>query len=194
MGTLARLQEWLDSQVADADDAVCAQIDGLSPDQQRFLLRAGVDRIEAARPLFGTPAGDDLLYSVGGLTELLYLSVRRGDRGFTRKDAAGLYWKLDAAGHRKLVWTIWGGAAPVAASDDDGGDEPESAPFDWWGVWHALMGEPYGFTPKQILSLTWPQVVCALGDGKPLARRPRFKTFEEHQAHEDRRRSDPWAV
>jgi hypothetical protein len=190
VGTLARFQDYLDAQTADPDDAVFANLDGLSIEAQQYLLGEGCWRIERRRALFGTAKADDLACSVGGITELLYLSVRRGDRRFTRSHAQNLYWRLDDAGHRKLAWTVWGQRAkPDYASPADSRPEP----VNWYGVFHTLMREPFGYPPHWIERMTWPQVLCALGDGEAPGAGIDLKRFPGGKDELRRRRAeDPW--
>lgn len=189
LGALGRLQEWLDTQTGDVDDAVYGRIGGLNLDQTRYVLTKGVRRVERGRVLLGTREAAELTDTVGGITELLYLSVRRGRRGFTRREAGELYWHLDAAGLRKLWWAIWG--VPPEPSDPDD-DQAESRPPDWWAIYHRLAGEPFGYSPKQIGGMTWPQVVAVLGEGKPPQKGLQLDSMEAVEEYRERRRTDPW--
>jgi hypothetical protein len=202
MKDLGCLQSFIDSKTTDSDDAVYENLDGWNEDQRRYLTGSGVAMLQRTRVLIGHPEADDLLGSVDGLTEILYLSIRRGRRRFTRRRAAELYWLLDPPAMRKVRWSIWGGDTGGAAadeSDDDSDDVPYNprkageVPYDWWSLFHRLCNEPYHFTPAAIGRMTWVQFLCAAGDGKSPGQPQKIDSAEAYAAMLKRRAEDPWA-
>jgi hypothetical protein len=199
--TLSRFQEWIDMQSPDADDLITSVAVDMPTPAAGYLLNAGGWFLDRRRVLFGSPDADALASSASGLTELLYLSIRRGDRRFTRPRAAELYWHLDAAGVRKVVWSVWG-KRPDPIHDfavDAPSDEEASAPkippppIDWWSTYRILGGEPFRFTPREIGRLTWPQVLCLIGSGKPpLGSTRTIGSFQDIAEMRARRRQNPW--
>lgn len=166
LATLGRFQVWLDRQGPNPEESICRNLGEFAPQVRKYLLSRGLDRAFRGRPVLGSPRAHALTHSVGGITELLYLSVRRGRR-FTRMQAEGLYGHLGHLGIRMVMNTMWGDVPVEVAEDEEeeGLDGPHEA-FDWWGLFHQLMNDPYWMPPGEILRMTWPQVVCLRGDGK----------------------------
>lgn len=164
--TLGRFQAWLDMQTTDPEDAVCAAIGDFPAQAQHYLLDRGVRRAQRRRPLIGSRAAEELAYSVGGISELLYLSLRRGRRA-SRREAQQLYWKLDVHGRRAVMWTIWGDAKQDDEDDplsgDDSGPRPE---IDWVQILRLFVKDPFSMSVRDVLRMTWPQILCVGGEGK----------------------------
>lgn len=175
---LGDLQAWLYDQLPDPLPAVLAATAGLGRGARSFALRHAVARRRESRATFGTPAADQLCSSVDGLTEVLWLSVRRGRPRFGRHGAARLY---DALGHdaaREWArWAIWGDrpAAVTAAWDGDAEGTEDADEWDWWKLMHTLSllpnwaeaGAGRGWTPPQVAELTIPQLRVAFAENPP---------------------------
>jgi hypothetical protein len=93
------LEVWLESQFVDPFDVVNRAIakGGMTPSQQQYLLSEALkESIKPKAPL-GSIEADQLLMSMKGYAQILYLSIRRGRPGFTEQDAKDLAVKLSAA-------------------------------------------------------------------------------------------------
>ena len=188
---LGRFQAWLDRQSPDPFDAIHAAAPAFGPGARRYLTASGFDRADRSRPLFGSPEADALATSIGGVSELLYLSIRRGRR-FTRRRAAALYWHLGEAGLAKVRWAVWGTLPEAVHRGDD--DRDDARPIDWFMLFHKLMNDPYRMTPAEVGRLTMQQARCLLSDGKPTGRRMHSQAeFQKHLARREARKLDPWS-
>jgi hypothetical protein len=187
---LGRFQAWLDEQSPDPLDSIHAAAPGLSPGARRYLASGGPAMAERFRPLFGSTEADALATSIGGISELLYLSIRRGRR-FTRPAAEALYWHLDEPGLAKLRWAIWG-TTPGGESRRD--DDDDQGSIDWFVFFHKLMNDPYRLTPDEVGRMTMAQARCLLSDGKPIGRMDTLGEYQRFLAKREARKLDPWAV
>jgi hypothetical protein len=115
---LGALQKWVNDQLPDPLALVRGQLDGFSPEQQKFLLKEAIDAARRGKPRLGTPEADALTGSLEGLRELLFLAIRRGDPAFTREAAAGLCGQLTMTDLAAVFGTAYG-VAP-------GGDGPKA--------------------------------------------------------------------
>ena len=188
LGTLARLQRWLDDQAGDTDEIACANIGGLSHNAQGYLLNEGCWRVDRRRGACSGRPGPTTCYPPSAASQNCCICPSHaagGSRGV--KGASELYWRLDAAGHRKVLWTIWG----QAGNPDYGGTAPDRPePIDFLGIFHKLMKD-FGYTPRQVAGLTWPQVLCALGDGKAPQSGIDIQRFGKAE-YLMRKKEDPW--
>lgn len=90
------LQAWLDAQWPDPFALARGQMASgeFSLAQQQFLLRVALELAAKPKPKLGTEDADALVRSVEGQREVLYLSIRKAEPGFTRDDAARFHAKL----------------------------------------------------------------------------------------------------
>lgn len=115
---LGTLQAWVDAQFPDPFDIASREIDRgrLVLDaqgrasrepypvaQQQFLLRAAMELKEKGARLIGTPEADAKLQSYEGLKQLLLVSIRKGDPGFSEADADLLYRRMGVGDVAQLV-------------------------------------------------------------------------------------------
>lgn len=93
LGDFGCLQEWIDRQFPDPFKEVEKAIAGGSWNwkQQEFLLKEALATACQPRHLIGTPLADELLLSIEGVKQTLFLSIRKGDPEFTEKDAEELF-------------------------------------------------------------------------------------------------------
>lgn len=187
--TLGRFQVWLDMQSRDPESDVCQVFNEMPGNAMAYLLNKGVWRAEKRRVLIGSAEANMLAYSVGGISELLYLSIRRGRR-FTRRAANALYWLLDDGGKRAVISTMWSEQGSKTDSDEElsGEDRGPETPIDWFRIVNRLSNDPYFMTLPQILGMTWPQFLCVSGDGK---HEERITSAAEYQAYLQAR-DNPW--
>ena len=91
------LQLWVDRQFADpfaVADAAIARGD-YTPAQQQYLYKLAMDRATSGRRLIGSsPEADELIRSLEGTVQLLWIAVRKAEPGFTEDDAQRLGKKL----------------------------------------------------------------------------------------------------
>jgi len=90
---LGELQAWIDSRQPDPFAIANAQVQSgkYTVEQGKFLLRTAMEMAVKGTPKLGTEDADLLLQSPDGIKEVLYLSVRKGDPGFSREDATELF-------------------------------------------------------------------------------------------------------
>lgn len=103
---LGELQVWVDARFADPFDLANAEI-GRNPGryntaQQQFLFRCAMEIARQPKPLIGTPEADELVRSVDGVKELLFLAVRKAEPGFTREDASRIYSRMSVGDVARL--------------------------------------------------------------------------------------------
>jgi hypothetical protein len=182
--TLGRFQVWLDQQNPDPEESICRNLTEFAPQVQRYLLERGLERALRGRPVIGSPRAHFMTHSIGGITELLYLSIRRG-RKFTRSQASLLYGHLGRYGVRTVLNTMWGDV-PTHRAEDEEEEDPDGPHkvFDWWGLFHSLMNDPFWLPPDKILKMTWPQLVCLRSDGKYSVEITDQATYEKAIARE----------
>lgn len=187
LGTLGRFQEWLDDQTPEIGSSIRRAVSGLDYQPARWMMSVGRRVASDARPVFGNDNALEVTYTVGGLSELLYLSIRRGRRSVTRKAASDLYWSLGEQEVSPLVhWTIWGD--PVGGSG-----ESDSDAIDWWRWYWRLANDPYGYTPRQMSRLTIPQIRCLFSeDGKCPKPEGTMSSYAEYEAYVQAIQADPW--
>lgn len=94
-----RMQAWVDGQFPDPLDVAHEQLakQRFTAAQERHLMNFAMELRTSQRRLLGTPEADSVARSAEGMTELLYLSISKGDPAFTRDDARRLFRELDAA-------------------------------------------------------------------------------------------------
>lgn len=92
------IQAWLDAQHASPFEVVKAAIakGGFSIAQQQYMLDKAIEKATKPTCRIGTFEADELLTSMQGYAQILYLSIRKGRPEFTEKDAAELAMKLAA--------------------------------------------------------------------------------------------------
>lgn len=92
------LQSWLDAQRKNPFEAVkeAIALGGFTFEQQKHMLNQAL--VEATKPKckIGSIEADELLTSMEGYAQVLYLSVRKGRPGFTEADSLELAAKLAA--------------------------------------------------------------------------------------------------
>lgn len=90
------LQAWLDRQHPNPLELVKETIakGGFNRAQEQYLLEKALEKASKPRTQLGSPEADQLLMSVPGWTQVLYLSIKKGRPGFTEQDAALLAAKL----------------------------------------------------------------------------------------------------
>lgn len=119
---LGGLQAWVDAQTPDPFALAHGQINSgrFTIDQCKFLLKTAMEMAAKGAPKLGTDEADLLLQSAEGVKEVLFLSVRKGDPGFSRGDAAGLFRKVtqgDVAALFRATGLVEAGVAAGADSD-----------------------------------------------------------------------------
>jgi hypothetical protein len=91
------LQAWVDSQFPDpfeVANAVIARGDYTVP-QQQFFYRLAMEQSTRGKRLIGSsPEADDMVRSLEGTIQLLWISVRKAEPGFTPDDAVRLRKKM----------------------------------------------------------------------------------------------------
>ncbi len=87
------LQGWINSQLPDPFDVVNRAIarGDYTVAQQQFLMAKALDAATRARPLVGTPDAEPFLSSLGGMQEIIKISIRKGDPAFTDEQAERLF-------------------------------------------------------------------------------------------------------
>lgn len=88
IGELGKLQAWIDAQYLDPIALALSHCDGLPVQKQKFLMEMAIAQASKPKPRLGSPEAAELLNSIGGLTETLYLGIAKGDPSFTREMAA----------------------------------------------------------------------------------------------------------
>lgn len=96
LGDFGYLQEWIDRQFPSPFKAVkeAFEMGGFTFAQQQFMLDKAVEKSTRPRHLIGTPDADELLTSVEGYKQVIFLSIRKGDPTFTEKDAEEMFANL----------------------------------------------------------------------------------------------------
>jgi hypothetical protein len=115
------LQAWLDEQHANPFEVVKAAIagGGFTVVQQQYMLDKALERAMKPRCKIGSLEADELLTSMEGYAQVLYLSVRKGRPDFTKADALELAAKLAA-----VDMTQVGHASTMNMMVSDPKDEP----------------------------------------------------------------------
>lgn|SRR5574343_18998 len=94
---LGALQAWVDAQFPSpfelANKAIAAG--NYNVEQQKFLLKSALELAAKSRRLIGTPEADELLMSSEGYKQVLVLAIRKGDPGFSDKDAEELFRQMN---------------------------------------------------------------------------------------------------
>lgn len=92
------VQAWLDAQHKNPFTVVKAAIaeGGFSMAIQQYMINQALDRATKPTCRIGSPEADELLTSMQGYAQILYISIRKGRPEFTVKDAAELAMKLTA--------------------------------------------------------------------------------------------------
>jgi len=86
---IASLQGWVDAQHPDpyaAASAAMAKFD-FTVEQQKYILSTAMQAAVRRNPI-GTPEADRVLFSFEGSLQLMKLSIRKGNPGFTDEEAA----------------------------------------------------------------------------------------------------------
>ena len=106
------LQAWVDRQFPDPFDVVGRQIDAgrIVRDEhgneerepypmvvQQFMIRSAIEASSKGQRMIGTPEADEKCQSAAGVSEMLYLSIRKGRPSFTREQAREIYRELSVA-------------------------------------------------------------------------------------------------
>lgn len=93
LGDFGKLQEWIDTQFPSPFIAVkeAFAMGGFTFAQQQFMLEKAIEKAARPRHLIGTPEADELLTSVEGYKQVLFLSIRKGDPSFSEADAEKLF-------------------------------------------------------------------------------------------------------
>jgi hypothetical protein len=96
LGDFGYLQEWIDRQFPSPFKAVkeAFEMGGFTFEQQKYMLKNAVEQASRPRHLIGTFEADELLTSVEGYKQVIFLSIRKGDPSFTEKDAEALFSEL----------------------------------------------------------------------------------------------------
>jgi len=112
-----KLQAWVDRQFPDPFDVIDRRIslgklvvnaDGAEArvpyamGEKQHLYKLANDQAVAGRRLIGTPEADELLRSVPGLVEQLYLSISKGDPSVTRETCQEIVDNITAVQARRV--------------------------------------------------------------------------------------------
>ena len=109
LGDLGKLQAWLNSKLPDPFRAIEGRLEGLTVEQQKYLLRDAADRANRPRVIpFQSAEGQELLQTFEGVKELLWLSIHRGDPGFSREDAEALAGRISLGALDAIQDTAFG--------------------------------------------------------------------------------------
>lgn len=110
------IQRWLDDQIRNPMDLVRKEIarGGLPMEVQRYMVEAALKVWARSKILVGTPEADELLNTIRGRAQMLFLSVRKGSPRFTFDDAMGVLRRMD-----ELARTEAMKAADVLRSNSD---------------------------------------------------------------------------
>ena len=113
---LADLQAWCDRQCPDPIEAVAKHLGSgkFNPVQEKYLLRMAVEVATAPRPKIGSPETQAMIGSLEGCAMLLWLSIRKGDPGFSEEAGKTLAKKIGVGRvHQVIEFT----GADMVASD-----------------------------------------------------------------------------
>jgi hypothetical protein len=101
---LGALQAWIDRQHADPFDVVKAVIDkgGFTVTMQQYMIAEALRESIKPKARLGSAEADELLLSMEGSRQVLYLSIRKGRPDFTEAAAAELAAKLTTTDVAKL--------------------------------------------------------------------------------------------
>jgi hypothetical protein len=110
------IQIWLDDQIRNPMDLVRKEITrgGLPMEVQRYMVEAALKVWARSKILVGTPEADELLNTIRGRAQLMYLSVRKGNPRFTFDDAMGVLRRMDEMARAEAMR-----AADVLRADRD---------------------------------------------------------------------------
>ncbi len=112
-----KLQAWIDRQTPDPFDVVDRRISlgklVVGPDgaesrvpyamgEKQHFYKLAADLSVAGRKLIGTPEADELLRSVPGMVEQLYLSISKGDPSVTREKCQEIVDNISAVQVQRL--------------------------------------------------------------------------------------------
>lgn len=104
MNDWGALQAWIDKQHADPFDIVSAAIKKgeFTITMQQYMIDKAMEKAMKPRCPLGSPEADELVMSMAGQKQLLYLSIRKGRPDFTEEQAGDLVVKLTAVDTAKL--------------------------------------------------------------------------------------------
>ena len=102
LNDFAKLQRWVDDQQTDPIDLVMNRADQFTPAQHKFMLQTALELASKPKPKIGTEVADELVRSIEGTKELLYLTISKGDPTFSRETAEGVFAKLSMADIARL--------------------------------------------------------------------------------------------
>lgn len=99
------IQRWIDENTRNPIDLVRREIakGGWPMEIQRYMIDSALKTWMRNRILIGSPEASELLGTIEGKAQLLYLSVRKGDSTFTYDKAMGLIRKADEFAKRQVM-------------------------------------------------------------------------------------------
>jgi len=120
LNDLGAFQAWIDTQFPDPLEIASKKMATFPVAAQKHLIAVAMEQAAKGRRLLGTPDADAVAQSIEGVSQLLFLSIRKGDPSFTEADARALFNHLNAGDISRVF-----GAAGVMASTDEADDDPK---------------------------------------------------------------------
>ncbi len=124
---LGELQNWVNEQLPDPIDA-CVSSPGyakLPPEEKKYLLRVGAELAARGKRKLGSPEATELINSVDGVREMLFLSIKDGDPSFTRDDAAKVASRL-TPNDINMAFSVAFGVDTAEMISDEGNPDPKA--------------------------------------------------------------------
>jgi hypothetical protein len=93
---IQKLQPWVDAQFPDPFDVMSSAFakGNYTVPQQQYLMSRAMEEACRGSKKIGTPAGDLALQTIGGVRELLKLSIRKVNPEFSELDAQKIFGSL----------------------------------------------------------------------------------------------------
>jgi hypothetical protein len=125
---LGELQAWVNSQIPDPFDAVISSpgFARLTVDAQKYAIRCATELAAKGNRRLSSDEAAEVINSPDGITQMLYLMVRRGDPSFTEDQAKALVRQITPQQVAKLQATAYGvdpAAAAAEALDEEAAAE-----------------------------------------------------------------------
>lgn len=87
LAELGKLQAWVDAQYRDPVEIAEEHMEGRSMAQQKFLMSIALEQAAKPKPRIGSDEAGELLRSIRGTMEIIYLGIQKGDPDFTHEQA-----------------------------------------------------------------------------------------------------------